>query len=131
MGERVRIAVLGASGYTGADLVRLALTHPRIEIAALAANAKAGQTMAQIWPHFAPYPNLPRLVKADAIDFGSIDAVFGCLPHAASAELLSTITDTRIIDLSADFRLKDAATYAEWYGGAHPRRACCQRRFMA
>ena len=120
MGERVRIAVLGASGYTGADLVRLALTHPRIEIAALAANAKAGQTMAQIWPHFAPYPNLPRLVKADAIDFGSIDAVFGCLPHAASAELLSTITDTRIIDLSADFRLKDAATYAEWYGGAHP-----------
>ena len=66
------------------DLVRLALTHPRIEIAALAANAKAGQTMAQIWPHFAPYPNLPRLVKADAIDFATIDAVFGCLPHAAS-----------------------------------------------
>ena len=120
MGERVRIAVLGASGYTGADLVRLALTHPRIEIAALAANAKSGQTMAQIWPHFAPYPNLPRLVKADAIDFATIDAVFGCLPHAASVELLSTITGPRIIDLSADFRLKDAATYADWYGGAHP-----------
>ncbi|WP_156254392.1 N-acetyl-gamma-glutamyl-phosphate reductase [Sandarakinorhabdus oryzae] len=120
MTERLRIAVLGASGYTGADLVRLALTHPRMEIAALAANAKAGQTMAQIWPHFAPYPQLPALVKADAIDFGRIDAVFGCLPHAASAELLSTITGPRIIDLSADFRLKDAATYAEWYGGAHP-----------
>jgi N-acetyl-gamma-glutamyl-phosphate reductase len=120
MGERVRIAVLGASGYTGADLVRLALTHPRIEIAALAANAKAGQTMAQIWPHFAPYPNLPKLVKANEIDFGSVDAVFGCLPHAASAELLSTITGPRIIDLSADFRLKDADIYADWYGGAHP-----------
>lgn len=124
MTDRLRIAVLGASGYTGADLVRVALTHPMIEIAALAANAKAGQTMAQIWPHFAMYPALPTLVKADTIDFSAVDAVFGCLPHAASAELLSTITGPqsgpRIIDLSADFRLKDAATYADWYGGAHP-----------
>lgn len=124
MTDRLRIAVLGASGYTGADLVRLALGHPQIEIAALAANAKAGQAMADIWPHLAMYPQLPRLVKADAIDFSTIDAVFGCLPHAASAELLSTIngppSGPRIIDLSADFRLKDAATYADWYGGAHP-----------
>lgn len=120
MTDRLRIAVLGASGYTGADLVRLAITHPRMEIAALAANAKAGQTMAAIWPHFAPYPQLPALVKADAIDFSSIDAVFGCLPHAASAELLSGLPDKRIIDLSADFRLKDETTYADWYGGAHP-----------
>jgi len=120
MTDRLRITVLGASGYTGADLVRLALTHPRMEIAALAANAKAGQTMAAIWPHFAPYPQLPTLVKADEIDFSAIDAVFGCLPHAASAELLSTIRGPRIIDISADFRLKDAATYAAWYGGAHP-----------
>jgi N-acetyl-gamma-glutamyl-phosphate reductase len=116
----LRIAVLGASGYTGVDLVRLALTHPRIEIAALSANAKAGQTMAQVWPHFAPYPQLPQLVTAESIDYAGIDAVFGCLPHAASATLLSGLKGPRIIDLSADFRLKDAATYAEWYGGAHP-----------
>ncbi|KAB7648306.1 N-acetyl-gamma-glutamyl-phosphate reductase [Polymorphobacter fuscus] len=116
----LRIAVLGASGYTGADLVRLALTHPRIEIAALSANAKAGQTMAQVWPHFAPYPDLPRLVAAEAIDYAGIDAVFGCLPHAASAALLGTLKGPRIIDLSADFRLKDADVYASWYGGAHP-----------
>ncbi|WP_439546305.1 N-acetyl-gamma-glutamyl-phosphate reductase [Sandarakinorhabdus sp.] len=120
MTDRLRIAVLGASGYTGADLVRLAITHPRMEIAALAANAKAGQTMAAIWPHFAPYPALPALVKADEIDFSGIDAVFGCLPHAASAELLSGLPGQRIIDLSADFRLKDAGTYADWYGVAHP-----------
>ena len=116
----IRIAVLGASGYTGADLVRLALTHPRIEIAALSANSKAGQTMAEIWPHFAPYPSLPRLVTSESIDFSSIDAVFGCLPHAASASLLGTLSGPRIIDLSADFRLKDADVYAHWYGGAHP-----------
>ena len=120
MTRPIRIAVLGASGYTGADLVRLALTHPRIEIAALSANAKAGQTMAQVWPHFAPYPGLPPLVTADAVEYAGIDAVFGCLPHAASAALLSTLTGPRIIDLSADFRLRNAATYAGWYGSAHP-----------
>ena len=120
MNAPLRIAVLGASGYTGADLVRLALTHPRLEIAALSANAKAGQTMAQVWPHFAAYPALPKLCKAEEIDWSGIDAVFGCLPHAASAELLSGVTGPRIIDLSADFRLKDATTYADWYGNAHP-----------
>ncbi len=120
MTSPLRIAVLGASGYTGADLVRLALAHPGIEIAALSANAKAGLSMAEVWPHFAPYPALPRLVAAEAIDWTGIDAVFGCLPHAASAALLSTLSGPRIIDLSADFRLRDAATYAEWYGGTHP-----------
>lgn len=120
MSKSIRIAVLGASGYTGADLVRLALTHPRIEIAQLSANAKAGQSMAQVWPHFAAYPALPRLTRAEDVDWSGIEAVFGCLPHAASAELLSKVSGPKIIDLSADFRIKDAATYAEWYGGAHP-----------
>ncbi|WP_439532860.1 N-acetyl-gamma-glutamyl-phosphate reductase [Polymorphobacter sp.] len=115
----LRIAVLGASGYTGADLVRLALTHPGIEIAALGANSKAGQTMAAIWPHFTPY-KLPTLTTAEAIDYAAIDVVFGCLPHAASATLLATIPDTTIIDLSADFRLKSADSYAEWYNTPHP-----------
>lgn len=119
MTDRIRIAVLGASGYTGADLVRLALTHPRVEIAALGANAKAGQSMQSIWPHFAPY-KLPTLMKAEEIDFSAIDVVFGCLPHAASAELLSQVKGPRIVDLSADFRLTDPAVYAEWYGNAHP-----------
>lgn len=120
MNQKIRIAVLGASGYTGADLVRLALTHPGVEIVALAANQKAGQAMADIWPHFAPYTQLPRLIRADAVDWAQVDAVFGCLPHAASAELLSTLKDTRIIDLSADFRLRDPHVYGEWYGVTHP-----------
>ncbi|MFA7441624.1 MAG: N-acetyl-gamma-glutamyl-phosphate reductase [Sphingomonadaceae bacterium] len=118
--RKINIAVLGASGYTGADLVRLALTHPNVTIRALAANARAGQEMADIWPHFRTTPGLPRLVKADEIDWAGIDVVFGCLPHAASAELLSTVHGPRIIDLSADFRLRDTDVYAEWYGQAHP-----------
>ncbi len=116
----VRIAVLGASGYTGADLVRLALGHPDVEIVALSANAKAGQAMAEVWPHFAMFPRLPRLVRAEEVDVAGLDVVFGCLPHAASAALLAAVEGPRVVDLSADFRLKDAATYAEWYGAAHP-----------
>ena len=117
--EMLRIAVLGASGYTGADLVRLALTHPRLRIAALSADRRAGEPMQAVWGHFAAH-TLPNLVRAQDIDFGCIDVVFGCLPHGASAALLAGIEGPRIIDLSADFRLKDAATYARWYGGPHP-----------
>lgn len=116
----IRIAVLGASGYTGADLVRLALAHPQVEIVALAANARAGQTMAEVWPHFAMYPDLPRLVRAEEVDWSGVDVVFGCLPHATSAQLLAAVDGPRIVDLSADFRLTDADIYADWYGGAHP-----------
>jgi len=119
MSKPLRTAILGASGYTGADLVRLALGHPQLEITALAANSKAGQPMSAIWPHLS-YVDLPVLTTAEAIDYAAIDVVFGCLPHAASASLLSTIPDTTIIDLSADFRLKSAETYADWYDVPHP-----------
>lgn len=117
----VRIAVLGASGYTGADLVRLALGHPRLRIVALAANQSAGQTMADLWPHLKIYPQLPRLVRAEDVPWDDVDAVFGCLPHAASAGILAAIDPRiRIVDLSADFRLDDADLYRDWYGVPHP-----------
>ncbi|WP_448585090.1 N-acetyl-gamma-glutamyl-phosphate reductase [Thermaurantiacus sp.] len=118
--DRVRIAVLGASGYTGADLVRLALAHPGVEIAALGASQKAGAKMADIWPHFAAHRDLPPLCRTGEIDFGRVDIVFGCLPHGAGAAVLAELAAPRVIDLSADFRLKSAETYADWYGVPHP-----------
>ncbi len=128
MAATIRIAVLGASGYTGADLVRLALTHPGVEIRALAASQSAGKAMADVWPHMRIYPNLPPLLRAEDMPWDEIDAVFGCLPHAASAELLAQIDPRiRIIDLSADFRLDDEHIYAEWYGVAHPAPALMQQ----
>jgi N-acetyl-gamma-glutamyl-phosphate reductase len=113
------IAILGASGYTGAELIRLIATHPDIDIAALSANAKAGQCMAQVFPHLR-HLNLPDLVTIDEIDFSGIDLCFCALPHKTSQEVISALPrDLRIVDLSADFRLRDPAAYEAWYGNPH------------
>lgn len=119
MAERLNIAILGASGYTGADLVRLALGHPHLRIAALGGDSKAGLALAETYPHlgFAP---LPALQRAEEIAWDTIDVAFGCLPHGASEQILSGLpAQTMVIDLSADFRLKDAELYAQWYGREH------------
>jgi len=113
------IAILGASGYTGAELIRLIATHPDIDIAALSANAKAGQRMAQVFPHLR-HLNLPDLVTIDEIDFSGIDLCFCALPHKTSQEVIAALPrDLRIVDLSADFRLRDPAAYEAWYGNPH------------
>ena len=114
-----KIAILGASGYTGAELVRLIATHPDLEIAALAANSKAGQGMRQVFPHLR-HLNLPDLVTIDEIDFAGIDLCFCALPHKTSQEVIAALPrDLKIVDLSADFRLRDPADYEKWYGNPH------------
>lgn len=114
-----KIAILGASGYTGAELVRLIATHPGLEIAALSANSKAGQTMAQAFPHLR-HLDLPTLVTIDEIDFTGIHLCFCALPHKTSQEVISALPkDLKIVDLSADFRLRDPAAYEKWYGTPH------------
>ena len=114
-----KIAILGASGYTGAELVRLIATHPGMEVAALGANSKAGQSMAQVFPHLR-HLDLPDLVKIDEIDFAGIDLCFCALPHKTSQEVISALPgDLKIVDLSADFRLRDPAAYERWYGNPH------------
>ncbi|MEO1140689.1 MAG: N-acetyl-gamma-glutamyl-phosphate reductase, partial [Pseudomonadota bacterium] len=114
-----KIAIVGASGYTGAELVRLIATHPGLEIAALAANSKAGQSMAQVFPHLR-HLDLPMLVTIEQIDFAQIDLCFCALPHKTSQEVISALPrDLRIVDLSADFRLRDPETYKTWYGNPH------------
>lgn len=115
----IRAAIIGASGYTGAELVRLLYHHPDAEIVALAADKSAGQPMGAIYPHLAPH-NLPPLVKVTEIDWKKADVVFCCLPHAASQEIIKSLPGhLKIIDLSADFRLSDVDMYAKWYGHAH------------
>jgi N-acetyl-gamma-glutamyl-phosphate reductase len=114
-----RIAILGASGYTGAELVRLIATHPGMRIVALSADRKAGMQMAEVFP-FLRHLDLPRLQKIDEIDFAGVDLCFCALPHATTQEVVARLPrDLRIVDLSADFRLRDPAEYQRWYGQPH------------
>jgi N-acetyl-gamma-glutamyl-phosphate reductase len=116
---KIRIAVIGASGYTGADLVRLAARHPEIEIAALTANTYAGKEMTEVFPHLG-HLGLPRLVKNEDVDWTGVEAVFCGLPHATSQAVIKELPrHLKVIDMSADFRLRDPDVYAQWYGGAH------------
>lgn len=114
-----KIAILGASGYTGAELVRLIATHPHMEIVALSGDRKAGMEMASVFP-FLRHLNLPKLCKIEEIDFARVDLAFCALPHATSQAVIKELPrDLRIVDLSADFRLRDVAEYEKWYGQPH------------
>ena len=114
-----KIAILGASGYTGAELVRLIATHPQMEIVALSADRKAGMAMAEVFP-FLRHLTLPRLVKIEEIDFAGVDLCFCALPHGTTQAVIAALPrDLKIVDLSADFRLRDAAEYLKWYGLPH------------
>jgi len=114
-----RIAILGASGYTGAELVRLIATHPSMKIVALSADRKAGMAMAEVFP-FLRHLDLPRLQKIDEIDFAQVDLCFCALPHATTQVVVSALPKSlKIVDLSADFRLRDLADYEKWYGQPH------------
>lgn len=113
------IAILGASGYTGAELVRLIAGHHSMTITALGGNSKAGQSMASVFPHLR-HMELPDLVTMEEIDFSKIDLCFCALPHKTSQEVISKLPkDLKIVDLSADFRLRDPQEYQRWYGNAH------------
>ncbi|NBB97471.1 MAG: N-acetyl-gamma-glutamyl-phosphate reductase, partial [Alphaproteobacteria bacterium] len=114
-----KIAILGASGYTGAELVRLIATHPEFEIVALTGERKAGQAMASVFP-FLRHLDLPDLCRIDEVDFAAVDLAFCALPHATSQAVIATLPrDLKIVDLSADFRLRDPAAYEKWYGQPH------------
>ena len=122
--QKAKIGVLGASGYTGAELVRLLIAHPRVAIALLTADRRAGQAMADVFPQFLPF-RLPPLTALDAADWAALklDLVFCALPHGTTQQVIKDLVarapGTKIVDLSADFRLADPAAYARWYGHAH------------
>lgn len=114
----IKVGICGATGYTGFELVRLLQTHPAVEIVFATSKSYVGQTLDMIYPQS---PALP-LVDDDQAPFEQADVVFLCLPHSASATtaVKALTAGCKVIDLSADFRLKDVATYEKWYKVTHP-----------
>lgn len=118
----IRVGIAGVSGYTGVELVRILSAHPAVEITAVAAEKAAGQRLDRVWPGLAGSAEL----MVEAMDAAALarrcDVVFLALPHGVSARAAEVLLDggCRVIDLGADFRLKDAGQYAEVYKLTHP-----------
>jgi len=115
----VRAAVAGASGYAGGELLRLLLAHPEIEIGALTGNSNAGQRLGALQPHLLPLAD--RILQETTPEvLAGHDVVFLALPHGQSAAVAEQLgPDVLVVDMGADFRLKDAADWEKFYGSAH------------
>lgn len=117
--DKIRTAVIGASGYTGAEMARLGVRHPNLALVALTADRNAGRSIGDVFPHLDGL-GLPDLIKLEDLNFDHVDLAVCCLPHATTQEVARELRkNLPIVDLSADFRLRDANTYAEWYGREH------------
>jgi len=114
--DKIRAGVLGATSYTGAELVRLLGFHPGTSIGWVSSQSYEGKTLSSVFPALSGICDDVLLSPQEAIAKDA-DCVFSCLPHAASAELLLPVIDRgiKVIDLSADFRLRDANVYKKWY----------------
>lgn len=119
MTSAANILILGASGYTGAEAVRLLSAHPHIRIGGQTADRRAGESMGAVFPQLA-HLDLPVLQSIDDVKFEDYDGVICGLPHATTQQVLANVPSTvKVADLSADFRLRDPATYEKWYGHPH------------
>jgi LysW-gamma-L-alpha-aminoadipyl-6-phosphate/LysW-L-glutamyl-5-phosphate reductase len=115
----VTVSVLGASGYTGGELLRLLLQHPDIQVVSATSQTFAGQHLHRAHPNLRGATDL-KFVTRDAL--APADVVFTCVPHGAAAKVVPDLLERgmRVVDLSADFRLRDAAAFQRWYGEVHP-----------
>jgi N-acetyl-gamma-glutamyl-phosphate reductase len=121
MEETLRAGVFGASGYSGAELLRYLNLHPSIEVAWVTADRKAGKRLADVFGHLVGYGDLV-LQPSDPAAAPDLDVAFLALPHGAAAHTGRALRErgVKVVDLSADWRLRDPAAYEEWYGWSHP-----------
>ena len=119
----IRVGIIGASGFTGAELLRLVASHPDLDVVVATGDSQAGVAVADLYPSLAAaYPELVfSAYAAGMADDLGLDLVFCGLPHGTSQAIVPGLLDGRrtVVDLAADFRLKDASLYPQWYGEAH------------
>lgn len=113
---KIKVSIINITGYAGAELARLLCRHPRVHIGSVTGRSEAGKKLAEVYPHLS---DIDLSIVAEP---GEADLVFSCLPHKASAEALVPLIKrgVKVIDLSADFRLKDDGEYKQWYEHTHP-----------
>jgi N-acetyl-gamma-glutamyl-phosphate reductase len=115
----LRVAVAGASGYAGGELLRLIAGHPELELVAATAHQQAGMPLITVHPHLTSYADR-TLVATEPAALAEADLVFLALPHGESGALAAVLPEaTRVVDLGADHRLREAQAWARWYGGEH------------
>ena len=115
----MRTAVIGASGYAGGELLRLLAIHPQLQVTQVSAHSNAGELITSVHPHLTTYQN-QKFVPIEAVNFHQVDVVFIALPHGQSATVVRNIpSQTKVIDLGADFRLSDSAQWDKYYDGDH------------
>src|SRR5688572_15808844 len=123
--NKVKVGIVGASGYSGEELVRLLLSHPHAELTAITSRQYAGQTLAQVFPKFSHYPKSRELRFTESnpeLLAKQVQVAFLALPHGVAAEFAVPLLrhGCQVIDLSADFRVNDPAIYEEFYAHEHP-----------
>jgi len=114
--SKIRVGIINVTGYAGIELARLLYKHPKVRLGSITGRSTAGQKLAEIFPHLA---EIEITVTAE---LGEVDLVFSAMPHKASAEVIIPLIERgiKVVDISADFRLKDASKYSQWYDFAHP-----------
>jgi len=117
----IKVGIVGGTGYTGVELLRLLARHPEVEVDAITSRSEAGLGVAELYPNLRGHYDELRFSEPDPERLARCDAVFFATPHGVAHALAGDLLErgTRVIDLSADFRLRDAGVWADWYGQPH------------
>jgi len=123
---RIKIGVLGATGYTGAELLRLLVNHPGVEVSWLTSEKFAGKDISEVFPHLRGFLEIECSSVQKLKELDKVDLAFSCLPHGTSMHFVKRLLDTgaRVIDLSADFRFPDMGVYEYWFKSTHKYKNC-------
>jgi N-acetyl-gamma-glutamyl-phosphate reductase len=114
--SKIKVGIINVTGYAGVELARLLYKHPKVELCSITGRSAAGQKLAKVFPHLA---DIDMTITAELDEVG---LAFSAMPHKASVEVISPLVKRgiKVVDISADFRLKDASKYLQWYDFAHP-----------